>query len=71
MSLRTITLDDRRQLFAQYGSDCGQCRHFDDETLSCPAFDEIPLNILSGDEKHRKVRKGQKKNIVFEQKKSK
>jgi Zn finger protein HypA/HybF involved in hydrogenase expression len=48
---------------------CNICKHFHREnmkTVSCDAFDSIPKEILSGDNKHTKPIEGQKNKIVYE-----
>jgi hypothetical protein len=47
---------------------CFSCKHFDLETSTCPAFpgEDIPDEILSGENDHKKPLEGQKNNIVFE-----
>ena len=48
---------------------CNYCKHFDFENMkafSCDAFDNIPDEILSGDNQHSKPLPGQGNNIVFE-----
>jgi len=44
---------------------CNNCKHFI-SGKKCTAFDEIPIEILSGLEGHSKPIKAQKNNIVFE-----
>ena len=61
------TLDDRHQYFNHFGSDCGSCRHYIDNEYCCAAFpDEIPLEIQSGEVKHRTPMEGQGNEIVYE-----
>ena len=48
---------------------CFKCKNFDLETVSCPAFKgDIPDEIIFGDNNHKKPLKGQKNDIVFEEK---
>lgn len=47
---------------------CFKCKHFDIETSTCKAFeDEIPDEILSGENDHSKPLDYQENKIVFEQ----
>ena len=63
----TYTLNDIEQYFNRYTSDCAFCLHFDESGFTCPAFtDGIPIPLLSGKIKHRKVLETQDNDIVFE-----
>jgi len=49
---------------------CFSCKHFNLETSKCPAFkDDIPDEILSGENNHKKPLEDQENTIVFERKK--
>lgn len=62
-------LDDRATYYNPYASDCGRCKHFDNDTFSCAGFPKgIPLSILKGDKKHREVWETQKDKITFTEK---
>ena len=46
---------------------CIRCKHFNFETSMCTAFpDEIPDEIIMGDNDHSKPLPDQENNIVFE-----
>ena len=47
---------------------CNKCKHhfWNVDTSSCAAFDNIPNEILDGDNDHSKPLPGQKNDIVFE-----
>ena len=48
---------------------CNKCRHYnlnDFEHFSCSAFEDIPDEILNGNNKHTKLLPGQKNDTVFE-----
>jgi hypothetical protein len=47
---------------------CFKCAHFDIETSLCKAFgkEDIPFEILSGDNNHTRPLPEQKNDIVFE-----
>ena len=46
---------------------CFKCKQFDINTSTCPAFKgDIPDEILTGDNNHKKPLPGQKNKIVFE-----
>ena len=48
---------------------CQLCKHYYDFGFAmCEAFQEIPKDILLGENDHTKPVKGQKNKIVFEQK---
>ena len=66
-------LDDTSQYFNEYSSDCLKCIHFKKENgFTCPAFSTgIPLKILSGDIRHRKILDTQDNDIIFEELKHK
>ena len=69
MTYGKIILDDREQYYDPYKSDCGSCVHLKRADLNCGAFpDGIPILLLSGDEKHRKIRKRQKEGIKYKPK---
>lgn len=61
-------INDRHQYFSYYRSVCAKCKHFNETEFSCPAFDEIPLNILSGESDHSKPLPDQNNKIVFSKK---
>jgi hypothetical protein len=46
---------------------CFECKHFRPDVGGCDAFpDDIPLEILSGENDHSKPLKDQQNDIVFE-----
>jgi len=48
---------------------CNHCKNFfknDKPIASCTAFDNIPKEIISGNNQHTKPLSDQKNNIVFE-----
>ena len=46
---------------------CIKCKHLNIETFTCAAFpEEIPEEIIIGDNDHKKPLPGQDNNIVFE-----
>lgn len=50
---------------------CNYCKHYnrgDMTAFSCAAFENIPDEILNGDNDHSKPLPGQGNNIVFERK---
>ena len=50
---------------------CQTCKHYNREDMkhfSCMAFEDIPKEILSGDNMHSKPLEGQKNNIVYQSK---
>lgn len=52
---------------AKSGEGCEWCRHFDEDTYTCPAFPEgIQESFLQGKEKHYTVVVGQIVAIVFD-----
>lgn len=61
-----FTLDDRHEIFNMYKSQCSQCQYFQRDGYCCVAFPEqIPEEILLGDQTHEEVYKGQKGSICF------
>lgn len=51
---------------------CVKCKHFEQETFTCTAFpEEIPEEIIQGDNDHSKPLPEQGNKIVFEPKKVK
>ena len=69
MTYSTVILDDRESYYNPYKADCGNCVHLNRADLTCGAFPEgIPVSLLSGDEKHREIRKRQKEGIIFKPK---
>ena len=48
---------------------CEKCNHFTPLKGGCKAFNDIPNEILSGENDHSKPLKDQKNEIVFEPKK--
>jgi len=51
---------------------CRTCKHYNREDMkhfSCLAFDDIPKEILNGDNMHSSPLEGQKNKIVYEPKK--
>lgn len=49
---------------------CLNCIHFNKDKFNCPAFKEIPYEILTGFNIHDKPLKNQLNNIVFQDKKN-
>ncbi len=47
---------------------CFTCKHFDQETLRCPAFpnQDVPDEILFGDDDHSKIHEEQTGNYTYE-----
>jgi len=45
---------------------CFKCKHSDPYSAGCKAFENIPEEILSGKNDHKKPLKDQKNKIVFE-----
>ncbi len=48
---------------------CLKCKHYNrlkNETLNCKAFEDIPEEILNGENDHTKPLSNQKNEIVFE-----
>jgi hypothetical protein len=46
---------------------CVNCKHFDLETFTCKAFPEgIPVEIIEGDNDHKKPLPDQNNDLVFE-----
>lgn len=46
---------------------CDKCKHFNELTGGCNAFNNIPNEILLGDNDHSKPLPNQDNDIVFEQ----
>ena len=62
-------IDDRHELFNMYASQCAFCKYFVEDDYYCKAFpDGIPDAILSGEQKHDSVIKGQAGKTVFAKK---
>ncbi len=61
-------INDRHEFLNLYASQCPKCVHFNWDSCTCNAFpDEIPDNILSGEENHDSVLPGQRGETVFEE----
>lgn len=45
---------------------CFKCKNFTPYGMGCKAFDDIPDEILLGEDDHSKPLEGQENNIVFE-----
>lgn len=63
--MKDFILNDRHQYFSIYKSACTKCKWFDSENIACPAFKEIPEEILSGENNHSKPVPGQTNSITF------
>ena len=51
---------------------CQKCKHFYNFGFAmCEAFQEIPAEIMTGDNDHTQPLEGQRNDIVFEEKRSK
>jgi len=64
-------LDGRNfSLFIRYGSQCGRCTHFNDDTnATCPAFPNgVPDVLLEAKETHETILEGQEGDLVFDPK---
>lgn len=60
-----IVLDDRHEYFS-YTSQCAMCKYFHG-SCTCKAFPKgIPIDLLSGESVHNKIRKGQVGTTVYE-----
>lgn len=64
---KVLILNDIHQYYATYSCSCTLCKEsFNSIDFVCNAFpDGIPIEILSGDDKHTKKHNGQKNDIVF------
>lgn len=61
------TLDDRHEIFSIYESQCANCVHFVNSEYVCKAFPAgIPNSLLTGEEKHNSLIKGQTGNTTFQ-----
>lgn len=60
-------IDDRHEVYQPYTASCSRCRQgFDSIDFRCRAFPEdIPGEILSGDNKHLIPVSGQANDLVF------
>lgn len=68
---KDLILDDTQLYFIPFMSSCAECKHFDEDEFKCKAFpDGIPIEILSGTNKHFKALPKQENNVIFEQKKN-
>jgi len=56
------------EVYKIYYSSCTNCKHFNMDTFSCPAFKVVPDVILSGDNKHLNILPNQRGTTVFEPK---
>ena len=45
---------------------CDNCKHYNNDGISCKAFKVIPIEIISGEFSHTKKHPEQKNDIVFE-----
>ena len=64
-----MILNDIEIYFSPYSSSCQNCKYFKSLRFKCKAFPkEIPIEILSGDNKHLKPLPEQGNDIVFEPK---
>ena len=62
-------IDDRHEIFNIYGSQCSKCKHFEEWDYFCPAYQNgIPDELLSGVQKHNKIRIDQDGSTIFEPK---
>jgi len=59
-------IDDRHEIYNPYVSSCANCKHLNRIDLSCKAFEDIPYEILSGENKHLVPLPNQGNTIVFE-----
>ena len=67
MAARTIDEPESINEATQDFPHCNECKHHIDG-LKCKAFDEIPLAILAGEDKHLVRINGQTGDFVFEKK---
>jgi hypothetical protein len=63
-----MLIDDSHQDLDTYRAPCMRCVHFDAVNISCPAFEDIPKEILSGKNNHSKPLPKQSNDIVFKKK---